>query len=55
MTDTGRTILNPGVSVGARIWLARMCGAASGSVTTIAIATDEPMAPDVNHLWPLIT
>ena len=35
--------------------LARLCGGASGSVTTIAIAKSAPTAPEVNHLWPLMT
>ena len=43
------------MSVGTRIMLARLCGAASGSVTTIAIAIEAPTAPEVNHLCPLIT
>src|SRR4051812_23203255 len=47
--------LNPGASVGTRIMLARLWGAASGSVTTIAIATEAPTAPDVNHLCALMT
>src|SRR3954468_14083908 len=55
MTDTGRTRLKPGASVGTRIMLARLWGAASGSVTTIAIATAAPTAPLVNHLWASIT
>ncbi len=55
ITDTGRTRLNPGASVGTMIMLARLCGGASGSVTTIAIAKSAPTAPDVNHLCPLMT
>src|SRR3954449_11513677 len=55
MTETGRSRLKPGASVGTRIIDARLCGAASGSVTTIAIARSAPTAPDVNHLTPLIT
>jgi hypothetical protein len=35
--------VKPGVSVGTRIMLARLCGAASGSVTTMAIATAAPL------------
>ncbi len=34
---------------------ARAYWCASGSVTTIAIAMSAPTAPEVNHLWPLIT
>ena len=56
MTETGRSGLKPGVSShGTRIMLARACGAASGSVTTIAIATAAPLRPEVNHLRPLMT
>src|SRR3954453_6275236 len=55
MTLTGRMRLKPGASVGTRIIDARLCGAASGSVTTIAMATAAPTAPLVNHLWALIT
>jgi hypothetical protein len=35
--------MKPGVSIGTRIMLARWCGAASGSVTTIAMATSAPL------------
>ena len=41
--------------MGTRIIEARAYGCASGLVTTIAIATEAPTAPEVNHLWPLIT
>ncbi len=41
--------------MGTRIMLALVYGAASGSVTTIAIANSAPLAPEVNHLCPLIT
>ena len=34
--------LKPGVSVGTMIMLARRCGGASGSVTTMAMANDAP-------------
>ena len=49
----------PGRSRGCRsgrgsCWRARR-DAPSGSVTTIAIARSAPTAPEVNHLWPLIT
>ncbi len=37
------------------IWVARACGAASGSVTAITIPKAAPSAPDENHLWPSIT
>ena len=55
ITDIDRTISYPGVSVGTSIWLARLCGGASGSLTTMTIATSAPMAPVQNHLWPSIT
>jgi hypothetical protein len=42
--------MNPGVSVGTRIMLARRCRGASGSVTAMTMATLAPTAPDVNHL-----
>jgi hypothetical protein len=35
--------VKPGVSIGTRIMLARLCGGASGSVTTIAIAIAAPL------------
>src|SRR6266545_5181573 len=54
ITGTARTILKPGVSVGPRIMLARARESAVGSVTAITIANVEPIAPLVNHLWPLI-
>ncbi len=43
MTGTGRTPVKPGVSMGTRIMLARLCGAASGSVMTMAMATLAPL------------
>ena len=48
-------ILKPGVSAGTIIWLARACGSAAGSVTTITMAKLAPSAEDVNHFLPLIT
>ena len=47
-------MLNPLVSVGTIIILARLCFSVFSSVTTIAIAKDEPSAEVVNHLRPLI-
>ena len=47
--------MKPGLSMGTRIIDARAYWWASGSVTHITIATEAPTAPDVNHLWPLIT
>ena len=41
--------------MGTRIIDARPYGWASGSVTHMTIATEAPTAPEVNHLWPLIT
>ena len=36
--------------------LLRACSiCASGSVRAITIAKSAPCAPDVNHLWPLMT
>src|ERR1044072_7455488 len=55
MLDSGRTRLKPGLSVGTRIIVARLCLGASGSVTAITIATDAPRASVVHHLRPLIT
>ena len=55
ITGTGRTTSTPGVSTGTMIWLARACGAASGSVTAMTMPNAAPSAPDENHLWPLIT
>jgi hypothetical protein len=41
---------------GTMIMLKRSCGVgAAGSVFAITMAKDAPMAPDVNHLWPLMT
>ena len=54
MTGTGSIVI-PGVSAGTRIWLARRCGSASGSVIAITIAKPAPSAPDENHLWPSMT
>ena len=55
MWESGRTMLNPGASVGTSIIDARWCGGASGSVTTMTIATAAPRAFVVHHFRPLIT
>ena len=55
MTGMLRTRAKPGVSGGTMIWLARRCGAASGSVTAMTIAKAAPSADEVNHLWPSMT
>ena len=47
--------LKPGVFSGTMIWLARLCGGASGLVTAITMANAAPSYDDVNHLRPLIT
>jgi hypothetical protein len=43
ITDTGRTPVKPGVSIGTRIIDWRLWGAASGSVVSIAMATEAPL------------
>jgi len=43
ITGTGRTPVKPSLSIGTRIMLARLWGGASGSVITIAIATEAPL------------
>ena len=55
MTGMLRTRSKPGVEVGTRIWLARMCGGASGLVTAMTTASEAPSAELVNHLWPSMT
>ncbi len=49
ITGTGAIVM-PGASAGTRIWLARRCGSASGSVIAMTIAKPAPSAPDENHL-----
>jgi hypothetical protein len=53
---TSRTISNPGDDSGTMNALLRACAiSASGSVRAMTIAKSAPCAPDVNHLWPLMT
>ncbi len=55
MTGMLRTRRIPGVPAGTRIWLARACGAACGSVTAMTIVKSAPSAEEANHLRPSIT
>ena len=52
-----RTTSMPGVSIGIRTMLWRLCGSASGLVMpiTMAILQRECSAPVMNHLRPLMT
>ena len=55
MMEMLRTRVTPLVSIGTMICDARSCGLASGLVTAMTIANDEPSAALVNHLCPVIT
>src|ERR1051325_4327671 len=52
-----RTIFTPGVSIGTKIIDCCLCLGAAGSVLPIkmAILQRGSPAPDVHHLWPLMT
>src|SRR5882757_11198656 len=56
MVSISRTIRNPGLGKSTMKAELRACGgSASGSVLAITIANLAPCAPEINHLWPLIT
>jgi precorrin-6B methylase 2 len=55
MFGTSRTMLTPGASTGTMNIEARLCGAASGSVTAITMRKSAIEPFDVNHLCPVST
>ena len=56
MVSTSRTTSQPGVSVSTmKAELRAWGGSASGSVLAMTMAKAAPRAPEMNHLWPLMT
>src|SRR5256885_10955914 len=57
MTLSGRTMRMPGASPGTMIMLCCECLGASGSVLPMVMKTWQrgSPAPEIHHLWPLIT